>query len=366
MLAQAVLEALADRGAQTLVTTHYEPLKALAAQDERFANAAVGFDLERLAPTFRLHLGMPGASAALDVARRLSFPEPALERARELLGGQREVDALLRIAADERERLADERSALEEERKATAEAYERASRAELDAKQARTSRLDKEYAAAMDALKEARLELDRARSALKERKRVDVKAAQKRIDQSASRIRKHEPRTTAPVGTPLDPADACVGREVQVPALGARGVIVRVLERGKVEVQMGIMKSVVAVAELQAVTDRQGSRAKKEPKRAPAATFQTVKSREAPVRTPDSTLDLRGERVHDAERLLDRFIDTALLAHREVIFVVHGHGTGAVRSAVRSWLQGHASVTEHRPGEPSEGGDGITLAWLDC
>jgi DNA mismatch repair protein MutS2 len=80
-LAQAVLEAFADRGAQTLVTTHYERLKALPTADPRFENASVGFDLERMAPTFKLHLGVPGSSGAFLVARRLGLEGTILSRA---------------------------------------------------------------------------------------------------------------------------------------------------------------------------------------------------------------------------------------------------------------------------------------------
>jgi DNA mismatch repair protein MutS2 len=366
MLAQAVLEALAERGVPTLVTTHYEPLKALGAEDSRFENAAVGFDLERLAPTFRLHLGVPGASAALDVARRLHFPEPVLARATELLGGQREIDTLLRVVADERERLADERVALEDERKATAEAYERAAQAEIEATERQREAHGREHASAIKALTDARLELDRARAAIRKSKRpAELKSAQRRIDSSAKSIREKAPREQAADVEPLSQADLVVGARVMVPKLGSRGTIVAIRDRGKVEVQLGMLKSTLSADELVADTQVQPVAAKKRQRREAAVSFQTVRTREAPVRSPDATLDIRGERVHDAERALDRFIDESLLAGREVIFVIHGHGTGALRQAVRALLEIHASVLEHRPGEPSEGGDGVTLAWLD-
>jgi DNA mismatch repair protein MutS2 len=85
----------------------------------------------------------------------------------------------------------------------------------------------------------------------------------------------------------------------------------------------------------------------------------------APARTSDATLDLRGMRVDDALSEVDRFVDDSLLAHREVVFVIHGHGTGALRDAVRVHLKMHAAVARWRPGQEKEGGDGITVAWLD-
>jgi DNA mismatch repair protein MutS2 len=84
------------------------------------------------------------------------------------------------------------------------------------------------------------------------------------------------------------------------------------------------------------------------------------------ARTPDATLDVRGERVDEAIDSVDRFIDRSLLATREVIFVIHGHGTGALRSALRAHLSGHPCVTQVRPGERADGGDGVTVAWIDA
>jgi DNA mismatch repair protein MutS2 len=84
------------------------------------------------------------------------------------------------------------------------------------------------------------------------------------------------------------------------------------------------------------------------------------------VRDRESTLDVRGERADDAIAGLERFLDESLLGGREVVFVVHGHGTGALRNAIRAHLQGHKLVRSYRPGEPSEGGDGVTVAFLDA
>src|SRR5690606_28293460 len=83
------------------------------------------------------------------------------------------------------------------------------------------------------------------------------------------------------------------------------------------------------------------------------------------VRTDEATLDLRGRRADEAEQALDRFVDQSLLAGRGSIFVIHGHGTGALRTAVRAYFAASPAVAEWRPGEQGEGGDGVTVAWLD-
>nr|MBA3820380.1 endonuclease MutS2 [Deltaproteobacteria bacterium] len=136
-LAQAVLEALAERRVTSIVTTHYERLKALGATDPRFANASVGYDLARLEPTFKLHLGAPGSSGALAVATRMGIAKDVVERARDLMGPQvAKVEDLLASVADQRRRIEEERAALLAELEA-AEADRAASRINRERAQTR-------------------------------------------------------------------------------------------------------------------------------------------------------------------------------------------------------------------------------------
>ena len=142
-LASAILEDLIDRGATVLVTTHLDELKALALSDPRFANARVGFDAERLAPTFQLHLGSPGSSSAIEVARRVGLPEPLLERARAALSGRGgALGEALRLLSEERSLLEAQRAALARE-SAAARAREEAARRKEEA----AFRAEKEAAA---------------------------------------------------------------------------------------------------------------------------------------------------------------------------------------------------------------------------
>ncbi|HVV88075.1 MAG TPA: hypothetical protein VHE35_33775, partial [Kofleriaceae bacterium] len=181
-LAQAVLEALAACGVTAIVTTHYERLKALGATDARFANASVGFDLERLEPTFKLHLGVPGSSGALVVARRMGLPGPVIDRAQTLLGDTGvSVDELLRSVAEQRRRLEEERAAglaeleaLEGERMALRMERERR-RAQSDREQGRL------HGEAVTALRQARHEVEAVRAELRR------KAAEARADADAVR-----------------------------------------------------------------------------------------------------------------------------------------------------------------------------------
>ena len=367
-LAQSVLESLADQGTTALVTTHYERLKALASEDERFENASVGFDLERMAPTFHLHLGVPGASAAIDVARRMGLPEFVNVRAEELAGGGRaQMDELLRIVTDERERLTDERKALSEERAATATAYEEARALQEQATEDARRQHEKDYEGAMSALRQARAELERAKKGIKKRVTVDasaLKQAKGKVDELAAQVGKHAPSKPDPAGNVPTENQLKVGTSVSVISLGNRGEVVEAPKKGHVLVQVGIITTRVPFSDLRLA---KGARKKDESLRTPRASVQVSVNKavdDAMVRSPDSTLDLRGERADDAIARVEQFLDSSILCARECVFVVHGHGTGALRSVVRAHLQGHPSIAKWRRGEQGEGGDGVTLAWL--
>jgi DNA mismatch repair protein MutS2 len=384
-LAQAVLEALAERGVTSIVPTHYERLKALGAAEvggSRFANASVGFDLARLEPTFKLHLGVPGSSGALAVARRMGIPEEVVERARELMGPQvAKVEDLLASVADQRRRMEEERAALLAELEAV-EADRAASRAARERSQAR---FDKQARAAhgdaLVALKSARREIDELRRYLKQRAAAadvspeDVKEATRRLATPGSVVAKLEPKRPSPPGTPATAAQIVPGAPVIVPRLG-RAEAVGLLPDAKVEVRLGAMRAIVPLADVLMDSHRAARRAAEaaQPARAEAApdgaqpAVQLVDGvpagGKATARTLDTTIDVRGNRVDEAITQVDRFLDESLLAGRDAIFVIHGHGTGALRTAVRGHLQGHSAIEKFRPGEQSEGGDGVTVAFL--
>jgi len=373
-LAQAVLEAFADRGAQVIVTTHYERLKALPTADARFLNASVGFDLERMAPTFKLHLGVPGSSGAFLVARRLGLAGPVLARAELLLGDRRAgIEELLTAVTEERRRLDAERAAAETARREAegarreAEARERAARAREE--KARTGAHDD----AVAAMRRARDELDQLRLRLKKADVPEVVTeAKARIAAIGADVAARAPQAT-PSGKPAAEADLVPGAAVRVASLGGgRGQVVAAPERGRVTVQVGPLRTTVSVEDLR-LDDRpapQPSRSAPPVKRRPAppqaqVVLSEVKEDLPPARTSDATLDVRGSRVDDMLPEVDRFIDDSLLASREVVFFIHGHGTGALREAIREHLALHAGVARFRGGHEKEGGDGITIAWLD-
>ena len=381
-LAQAVLEALAERGVTSIVTTHYDRLKALGATDPRFANASVGFDLARLEPTFKLHLGTPGSSGALAVALRMGIRTDVVERARLLMGPQvAKVEDLLANVADQQRRIEEERAALLAELEAV-EADRAASKAHRERSKLR---LDKEmrvaHGEALAALKSARREIDEVRREVRARAAAaasleDVKTATRRLVTPGALVAQHEPKRAQPPGTPARPDQIIHGAPVIVPRLG-RVEVVSLMPDDKVEVRVGSMRAVVPIKDVLMDTHRAARRAANA---APVelAKHDTMPASPPPVhlvdgvpaggranaRTIDTTVDVRGNRVDEAVIQLDQFVDESLLAGRDAVFVIHGHGTGALRTAIRSHLATHRGIEKFRPGEQSEGGDGVTVAFL--
>lgn len=408
-LAQAVLEALAQRGVTAIVTTHYERLKALGATDPRFANASVGFDLSRLEPTFKLHLGIPGSSGALAMARRMGVAAPVVDRATALLGGVgAKVEDLLANVLEQQRRLESERAALLAELEA-AEADRLAAKTQRERLRARLERETRAaHGEAVAALRVARREIEEARKQLKlklaqveltpEQAREELRSAGKQLGGAAQELARHEPARPRLPGRASRREELVVGALVIVPRLGRAEVAsVPAADADTVEVRLGPMRAFVPIADVLIDTHRTAARAQKArgeevamgPSGVPGmagtgaraagasvdgvgaapggpavALVNGVVDGRANARTPERTLDVRGMRADEAVSALDRFIDESLLADRDAAFIIHGHGTGALKQAVRQHAKGHKAITRFRPGEAGEGGDGVTVLLL--
>lgn len=368
-LAAGVLDSLCARGAAVAATTHYEGLKALALADERFVNASVGFDLATMTPTFRLAMGVPGSSSALAVARRFGLPPTVLERATRFLS--REEQSFEDVVR----KLNDERAALDLARQAAAlrerEAEEVRARLEGELLQARDRErraLSKEAEQLMAGVRRAREELRAIQQALRGKKldAAQAKDAMKALDRiaadaavgSALEARVAPP----PEREPLRPGDVRKGAKVYVPRLRAEAEVIDV-GADTVRVAAGALKLTVPIAELRASTphapDAKPVRSGRGEAGAPAPAGVAIA-----IQTADNTVDLRGLRTDDALSLAVTFLDRSLNDGRKVAFLLHGHGTGALRDAIRRDLRDSPYVAQFRPGESGEGGDGVTVVWL--
>lgn len=371
-LAEAILQALVDRGASAVVTTHYERLKLLATHDDRFTNASVGFDLERLRPTFTLRIGAPGSSSAIAVARRLGLPEVILTHAESLLAeNQVRMDVLLQQIEAERERLREEAEGLKNAQRAV-----KLARAELERREAREEtsaavQRQKAHQTATAALRSLEDELKRRHKSLRKSEvAVDEHGVRDGETRAAARDAKTKIREQrlpqVPIQTPVSDALA-VGDRVRVPSLGSEGNVVE-LRGDKVTVQLPLAKVTVGRGDLEAIVKVAKIRPKATkpvwvPAPSVAGQYFGDDAKRVEMRV-DNVIDLRGTRAEDALSMVEVFLDRAIADDTEVVIVRHGHGSGALRRAVREHLPRLQYVHRHRPGLPAEGGDAVTVIWV--
>ncbi len=366
-LACAIVERLCDLGAAVAVTTHYEPLKAVAMSDARMRNASVGFDVARMAPTFRLRLDVPGASSALRVAERFGLPKSVVARAQSIVPEQsKHFDTLIR-KLDARLAEVDARAeALEEERR-TAEQIRRAVDAELEKQKARDKKaLGQEAQRAFEALREARLELERVKKDLRHN-RLDIdgtRAMGKRLAELAQKTQLPDllaPEADEQAPEQRTPALESVGpgKRFYVPRLRNEVEILEPPQKGRVRVAAGAMRLWVDVSELRETADREVA------DRAPERIKPGPNLPRANPRSSDNTLVLRGMRVDDAITLLEGFLDRLYGNDERLAYIEHGFGTGALKDAVRDFLARPSPYVESvRGGSHEEGGERVTVVTL--
>jgi DNA mismatch repair protein MutS2 len=356
-IAVAALEKLVAVGAQVLITTHLEELKALALADARFAPASVGFDLARLAPTYALRLGEVGASSAVEIAARVGIPADVCKRARELLGGGvSAVSQAVELLAREREAGARARAELE------------SARAELDRERASVQR-ERERLRELEQQTRAGAREELVADLVKRRAEVAALVAQlqaapamaqaveaQRAVERAIAEEDREEAAPAPASFELAP-----GARVRHLRLGTEGVVLEVTG-DSATVQMGALHTKVALADLapaQRPVAAAGFRRTRQEKMQRAS-----EARAAPLELRVPRVDLRGMRVDEALRALELELDRRLREGEEVLHVLHGHGSGALKAAVREHLARSPYVSRARPAEQHEGGDGVTVVEL--
>jgi DNA mismatch repair protein MutS2 len=360
-LAEALLLRLSGLGMKVVVTTHYNSLKALAQTTPGFLNASVEFDVSRLAPTYRLILGMPGGSSAIDIAGRLGLDEAILDDA---LGRLRREDrALEQMLGDlqEKQRRLDQDTVrinelkLEAERSAR-EAGELAERLRLSEREERKSVKKK----LTDELLQARAQVQAVIEGLKgERTLIKAKEAKQRLAEIEDRVRS---RLVTPAdAVPIDQLK--VGDRVEIVSLGAAGTLLEPPQgKKRVRVRLGEAEMSVLVSGLAGQAVPRGAKGLPGEPRVRSERWQRLGAAEE-YEVP-TVLDLRGKTADEALDLTVAALDRAALAGAPVLRIIHGHGTGRLKAALRDYLKGSPYVGTFRAGERPEGGDGVTIVEL--
>ncbi len=363
-LATALVEALVERGSLSLVTTHLSQLAAAAMETEGALCAAMQFDTDTGRPTYRLLPGPPGGSEALALARRLGLPPAWLDRAEELLGSEhRELRRLLAEVDRTRRELAATHERLEIELGDTKRLRERlaAEAAALDAERKRVGKTLRQQLDEFksDTLKRLRDEVERLRRELEDGRRKGLASA------AVDRLFAHAPELEPPADEDEE-GEVAVGRPVRHRSLGWRGVLEK-LERGRAKVRVEGKVLRCREQDLAPASEPAAEPSQRLHGARQAAARQAAARRAAPEPSADDApleLNLIGERVAPALDTLDRFLDRALLASYPRVRIIHGHGSGRLRAAVREHLRAHPAVTAQQPGGAAEGGDGATMVTL--
>jgi len=357
-LAQAILESLYERHTLTVATTHYSEIKAFALMHPGMQNASMEFDVDRLCPTYRLFIGIPGKSNAFEISRRLGLSGDVIERAQTFLQKKdiafenvlSEAEQARRSAEDDRD---EARRALAEAEKIRTELKKQQQKLEDEKTQLR----QKAREDARRMVQETRRDMERLIAQLRTVENIDKKQLERAVQKSRDAMRETEERlyeqATQRDAAGEPPASVTPGERVRLITLGQEATVLKKADgKGEVLVQAGIIKMSVPLGDLRPVET-------KEKPRRTSAKVTLSEDRGSAMR-----LDLRGKMVDDACMEIDRFIDNASITGISEFSIVHGKGTGALRTGVQAYLKRNPRVKTFRIGAYGEGDAGVTIVTL--
>ncbi|MBR0328838.1 MAG: endonuclease MutS2 [Selenomonadaceae bacterium] len=374
-LAMAILERLLTIKATVLATTHYSELKTFAFGREGIENACVEFDVATLRPTYRLLIGIPGASNAFAISRRLGLSESLIIRAKQLIQADHAQFEQVINQLEKEKMLYEQMNADIETRLRRAEQMEakaEALRVELNQKKADILRRAKDEGAAL--VRRMRRESEEVISQLKEqfndqgiqKRQAAIQAARDQINEAAGKVRPGIVSVKA-FRKPVDLKTLEPGDIIYVTKLDQKGTVLSI--RGKeLEVQLGSLKTNVKVKDCKFV--------EKAPKEKPSAKGGANGSLSggggrkrgssfiSKAQEAHRDIDIRGMMVDEAEMVLGKFLDDSVMAGLSQVLIIHGKGTGALRKGVHAYLKRHRNVASFNFADMSEGGTGATLVEL--
>ena len=364
-LAIAILDHLHTRGIRTMATTHYSELKVYALSTDFVENACCEFNVETLAPTYRLLIGIPGKSNAFAISQKLGLPDYVIQAAKE------QINAEDKSFEDLLTDLESSRLTIEKERLEIA-SYKEEIKSLKERLQTKNEKIDSAREKILrEANEKAREILQDAKNVADETIRVYQKAGPnaslKDLEKTRDRLRgeigkKNEKlalKTQEPKkGRQIKPEQLKIGDSVKISSMGLNGTVSSLPDhKGNLFVQCGIMRSQANVKDL-VYAEAEAAPAASVLQRKPSAAGKVKMSKSFSI-SPE--INLLGKTVDEALAELDKYLDDAYLAHLSTVRVVHGKGTGALRSAVQSHLKRVKYVKSYRLGEYGEGDAGVTI-----
>ncbi|MCE5189359.1 MAG: endonuclease MutS2 [Eubacteriales bacterium] len=356
-LAQAILENLYERETLTVATTHYSEIKAFALMHPGMQNASMEFDIDRLCPTYRLFIGIPGKSNAFEISKRLGLGDDVVGRAQAFLKKRDVVfENVLSEAEQARKNAEDDREASYKIRAEIEKIKADLEREKKKLEDEKTLLRQKARDDARRMVQETRQDMEKLIAQLRAIENIDQKQLERAVQSSRDAMRKAEDRLNEhAVQRELAgnaPPSVHIGERVKIITLGQEATVLKPADaKGEVFVQAGVMKLNIPLNDLRPIEQKQ--------KQQTSSKVSLSQDRGSAL-----SVDLRGMMVEDACLELDRFIDNAVMNGIGEFFVVHGKGTGALRNGVQAYLKNHPRVKTYRIGAYGEGDAGVTVVTL--
>ena len=359
-LAMSILDHLLKLNVRTIATTHYSQLKLYALTTEGINNASVEFDVETLSPTYKLLIGVPGKSNAFEISSRLGLQDYIIDYARELISKENiEFEDVLQVM--EKDRLTAEKNRQESE-KHKLEIEKLKERLAMDkdrTKEMRDKILNKAKEDARNILRKAKDDADYLIGELREISSDIEKDRNRKIEETRDKLRSELGKSEREISKEVlnvkskkPPKNLNVGETVEVLTFNQKGTVIDPPdENGNVRIQVGIMKINAHISTLKRAT----SEAKEK------AHISTKKIMSSKSRNISTEIDLRGKNLDEAFLEVDKYLDDAYLAGLKQINIIHGKGTGVLRTGIQGYLKNHRNVKSYRLGVIGEGGDGVTI-----
>jgi DNA mismatch repair protein MutS2 len=357
-LAIAILEHIRATGCRLVATTHYSELKAYAYDCAGVVNASMEFDVDSLKPTYRLLLGIPGRSNAFAIAQRLGLPKHVIEQARvQVTEDDQKIESMIAKMEEQRTIAQSEREEAEHLRRESEQLRRELMEEKQKFQEQRQKMISQAEREASDTIRKAKKTADEIISELR-RHALEESASIKehKFTEAKRRLDAAAPQTTHFSISPIErlqPHQATPGEEVRVISLQQKGSILEV-QGDDVLVQLGLMKMKIKMNDLQLVKNYSSIKPKSQQNSGPSV----KRTRDENVRLE---LDLRGSTIEEAMIDVDQFLDEAVMNHLGQVTIIHGKGTGALRSGIHDFLRRHKLIKEFRLGSYHEGGSGVTV-----
>ena len=365
-IAQAILEEMANIGCRVIATTHYSELKELASFSDAFRNASVSFDLDTLRPTYNLVMGLAGVSYAIEIARNCNLKESILARAAGLIDSREiSLEAVLEEAQRFKRETEEERAALNLQKEELRR--ERENLKEQERKLAALSREIKEgrgleFIAELDEMKAQAASRIRFLQTSGMKEASGIQAEVSSLHSSVvEKLRKEREEYFSVANVPVNPLEVKPGDRVFAASIEKEGVIDSISQ--DMSTAVIIFGSIRARFPFNSLYNPVRAQGGKNFSSAAQVKSPGIEGGSIPavVQTSYNTIDLRGKRVAEAIDSLDSGLDSMLRSNVEIVVVIHGHGSGALKQSVREHLKMSAYVSDFRQGDYGEGGDGVTI-----